>query len=70
MKIRYRCEFVFALFGRDVNRCVYSKKGIDIFKDGFWITENYHFTQGSDAKYWVPPSKIRYISKDEEKGSA
>lgn len=64
MQIIYRCEFMFALFGVEIYRHTSSKKGIDVFREGFWINRECNFTQGSDAQYWIPPSKIRYISKD------
>lgn len=68
MKIIYRCAYEFVIFldGRDGVRSVYSEKGIDVFQYGFWINYDFEFTQGSDAKYWIPPSKIMYISKDKQ----
>ena len=33
------------------------------FKDGFWINNNGELTQRSDAKYWIPPSRIYFIEK-------
>jgi len=59
-EIVYRCEFIFEkkMFAAR------SKKGIDVFKNGFWITGGYKFTDNSNAKYWIPPHCIAYISKD------
>ena len=56
----YRCEF-----NLNGNRlAVYSSEGIQAFKDGFWIDMEMELTYGEDAKFWVPPGQIIYITKD------
>lgn len=40
-------------------------RGLADVKDGFWINEARQYTQVSDCKYWIPPSKIEYISKND-----
>lgn len=60
----YRCEFDFARYGPEMPCCVRSTEGIDEFKDGFWLNLDLQFTKGADARYWVPPHKIRYIAKN------
>lgn len=69
-KTIYRCEYILNVSGiapGSQNRCVRSEDGIGDFVDGFWINDDYQFTKGSDAKFWIPPSCIRYISKDKIK---
>ena len=59
-KILYRCEYTF----KDKMRVAYSRDGIAVFKDGFWINEAYQFTTADDCRYWIPPNAIQYIAKD------
>lgn len=56
----YRCEFTMHGIGRYV-RC---EDGLAAFKDGFWITDEYQYTKGSDARFWIPPSAILYVAID------
>lgn len=42
---------------------VKSTKGIEVFKDGFWINRDKELTTGSDCVTWIPPTRIRYIDK-------
>lgn len=66
-KIVYRCEFellVGSLPGHNNQRSVKSGAGIASFENGFWVNDDYQFTQGSDAKYWIPPARILYVWKD------
>jgi len=66
----YKCWFMFNtnpksqldLYIGSVN---YSNDGICAFTNGFWITNERKFTKGSDCKYWIPPSQILYIEKQE-----
>jgi hypothetical protein len=30
---------------------------------GFWLNEKSEFTQGSDCKWWIPPSRIFFVEK-------
>jgi hypothetical protein len=55
---------MFAPFGVEQSRAAYSKEGIGAFKDGFWIDADLCYCKTSKVKYWIPPHKIRYISKD------
>jgi len=32
-------------------------------KDGFWVNSNLEFTNGSDCKFWIPPSRIIFVVK-------
>ena len=59
-KMLCRCEFEFK---RRTYR-VRSEGGLVDFKDGFWINDEWEFTKGVDARYWIPPSKILYVAKD------
>ena len=34
-------------------------------KNGFWLNKSLQHTKLSDAKYWVPPSMLKLISKVE-----
>ena len=62
MRTIYRCEFIYG-----VNQLyVLSHEGIERFSHGFWLNENMELTKGDNAKYWIPPSAIQYISKGEE----
>ena len=36
---------------------------ISVATIGFWINRNKEYTQGSDARYWIPPSGIRFVEK-------
>lgn len=36
---------------------------LDVFKEGFWINNDFDYTNGSDAKYWIPPGRIHYVTK-------
>lgn len=60
MATRYRCEFTFHNDDRYV--CADSLAEL---KDGFWITAEYGYTKGDKARYWIPPSAISYIAKDQ-----
>lgn len=60
-KRMYRCEFTH----HDVMRHASSPDGLGAFKDGFWLNNDLQFTKGSDARYWIPPSKIDYVAIDE-----
>lgn len=61
MKTRYRCEFSMHGISRHV-----SADSLAELKDGFWITAQYGYTTGIKARYWIPPSQIFYIAKDQE----
>lgn len=67
VKIVYRCEYILpaplSTPGTE-KRCVRSNGGVEDFMYGFWIDDNYRFTKGSNAKYWIPPGNISYVSKD------
>lgn len=56
----YNCVFNF----RDTIVRVDSTKGIDAFRDGFWINSDMEYTVGSDCKYWIPPHAIKFIEKE------
>lgn len=62
-KTRYRCEFIFTNWKGSKELAVYANDFSDL-KDGFWVNEDYRFTKKSDAKYWIPPSVFKYITKD------
>lgn len=32
-------------------------------KDGFWLTGDLEYTNGSTCKFWIPPGQLRYIEK-------
>lgn len=36
---------------------------LDRFTEGFWVDQWWDYTNGSDAAYWIPPSKIQYLEK-------
>lgn len=58
---RYWCYFEF----KDDNHVLFADR-LDAFKDGFWLTkEPLILTQGSNAHYWIPPHKIKYIEKEQ-----
>jgi hypothetical protein len=57
MSTRYLCYFQFR--GKDWTAS--SGNGPREFSEGFWIDENYQFTKGMDAKFWIPPHQIHYI---------
>lgn len=60
----YVCIFVF----KGEIYATYNNDGIFALKNGFWVDENLCFTYGKDdAKYWIPPHKINYIEKYEER---
>lgn len=59
-KIVYRCEFDF----KGAQRTVRSDRGIETFKDGFWVDDHFRLTTGSDCRFWVPPHCILYIARD------
>ena len=60
MKSIYRCEFIF----RGCQYCVRHDGDVEDLTNGFWINADLQFTDKSDFKYWIPPSKIEYISRD------
>ena len=68
MKVIYRCEYdcKIPINGMYGEICTARAKSLDLLKDGFWINDSFKFTQTSKAKYWIPPSAIRYISKDNQ----
>ena len=40
-----------------------SLKGLDAFRNGFWINAELDYTYGQDSKYWIPPNMIQFIQK-------
>lgn len=58
----YRCEFWF----HGINHYVRAGSLADL-KDGFWIDADLHFTKGSGAAFWIPPSQIIYVQKETRK---
>ena len=40
-----------------------TERGPHDFMGGFWIDENYEFTNGSDCKYWIPSSQVFLVEK-------
>lgn len=57
--VRYICHFLF----RDAWNAVESEEGIGRFDGGFWVTGTMELTKGSNCKYWIAPSQIKYIEK-------
>ena len=55
----YTAVFTF----RDMTLRVDTEQGIGEFCDGFWIDADYDLTRGEGAKYWIPPSAIKFIEK-------
>lgn len=55
----YICIFKF----RDMTCQVETTKGIDAFRDGFWVNSDMEYTVGSDCLYWIPPNAIKFIQK-------
>lgn len=41
------------------------KDGIHAFREGFWINDKLKLTKFSDCRYWIPPSQILYVEKQE-----
>jgi len=39
-------------------------RGLQAFKDGFWINARGELTVGDDCLYWIPPSAILHIKKE------
>ena len=64
MSTLYKCAFEFNRnpLGKQEVWITYGKRLSD-FNEGFWINANYKLTKGSDALYWIPPSRIRYVAK-------
>ncbi len=64
---RYKCVFTFNHpdMGQVTRRysVIYDGDGLFAYTNGFWITKDVKFTKGSDCKYWIPPSQIKYIEK-------
>lgn len=61
---KYICHFYSPhILSQDFVAQAESDGGISDFKDGFWLNPYNKFTKGSDAKYWVPPSRILCIEK-------
>lgn len=61
MSARYLCFFLW--YGKQ--QMVAGKELAD-FKDGFWVNSNYQLTKGSDCIYWIPPSQIVYVQKQQD----
>lgn len=32
-------------------------------RDGFWVDIDFKFTRDDNARFWVPPSQIRYVER-------
>ncbi len=64
---RYTCIFNFLeVFTREGHHEVSTEKdGLFAFSKGFWINDKLQFTKASDCKYWIPPSQILYVEKQE-----
>ena len=58
MKKGYLCKFEF-----EGQQLATDGESLLDFKNGFWVNESFDFTNCSDAKYWIPPSKILFIVK-------
>ncbi len=56
----YRCYFEW----NGKSRWVESDNGPSAFTGGFWINEDSALTTGMDAKYWIPPHRIKYVEAD------
>jgi hypothetical protein len=55
----YECWFKFK--GKLYNTA--HSGGIHLFKDGFWVDDAMSWTNGNNAKYWIPPTMIQHIEK-------
>jgi hypothetical protein len=38
-------------------------QGIATVREGLWVNADWHYTVGSDAIHWIPPSRIVIASK-------
>lgn len=66
MKMNYVCYFNF--YDPSQGKLVMSassKQGLDAFEFGFWLNGDMEYTKAGDARYWIPPSQIRLIAKEE-----
>jgi hypothetical protein len=55
----YVCDFVIG-----INLYRANIPSIDWARTGFWCNEDWDFANGDDAKYWIPPSAIRVVTKE------
>lgn len=60
MTTKYTCYYEFDREPRSVQ----SLNGLAVFRDGFWIDSDCRLTTGLDARYWIPPHKIEFITAD------
>lgn len=58
---RYWCYFKM----KNQNLTTYSDGSLDDLKNGFWVNKSFQFTKKSDVHYWIPPSAIHFIEKEQ-----
>ncbi len=65
MGTKFICYFDFynGKWGKELHT-VETLLGLYVFKDGFWVNDKAELTMGSDAKIWIPPSKIYFVRKE------
>ncbi len=65
MGFKFICYFDYfnGTHGKELHT-VESDLGLYEFRDGFWVNDKAEFTTGSDAKIWIPPSKIYFVKKE------
>lgn len=61
-KTIYQCVFD---FGGESMKTTGSE--IVDFQNGFWLDDHWKFTKKANCRYWVPPSRILYIVKKNER---
>jgi len=61
-----RCEFKVELIGNSPKIEYTHAERIQDLKDGFWVDEAFNFTRASNCFYWIPPSAIRIIIKEDD----
>lgn len=60
-KFRYRVNFVFHAAVQILD--LPPNFGVINVKEGIWVNEDLEFDSMMNARYWIPPSQIRYVEK-------
>lgn len=68
MSVKYTCHLkVESAFNIALNNIGWiAADHPDDFKNGFWLSKDYKLTNPVDGKYWIPPSAIIYVEKENE----
>lgn len=64
--MNYRCEYIAWPAMPAGSAASVLVERLDQVWDGFWVDDNFQFSNSLDCRFWIPPHQILYVEKVKE----